>query len=146
MAGRPKKPQKLHVLHGTNRADRDSKRAGELQLESGDIGQPPDWISPEARAEWVYLMGTEWATILAPADRSTFLRYCILFGRNERAERGLLRWDGGLEHPEAFEKMGSQEPALLHQLAIQLGLTPAARSKVQAPKAEKPKNKWAELG
>lgn len=141
---RPSKPLTLHILHGTGRKGRISKRENELHLAPGSIGECPKWVSPESKEEWRRLLKTEWSKVLSPAYRSTFLRYCILHGRHIRAERGLKRWLDGKESAEAIEKMGSQEPAQLHSLAMQLGLTPASQSKVIMPPTQKPKSKWDE--
>ena len=148
MVGRPQKPLALHAIDGTLRKDRHAKRGQELTLAPGSIGECPDWVSPEAKEEWNRLLGTEWAKILAPSHRTVFLRYCILWGREQRTERQLPRWCDGYPHPDPsiVETMGSQEPNLLHQLMQQLGLTPLSQTRLVVPKSDSPKNKWTELG
>lgn len=143
--GRTRKPTDLHILHGTARKARMAAREGELKLTPGDVGECPDWLSPEAKAEWHRLLDTEWARILSPAHHSAFLRYCVLQGRLIRSERGLKMWCDGFEHPENPEAMKMQELGFLHQFAMQLGLTPASQSKVQGKPKEQPKSGWAKF-
>src|SRR5665213_4222475 len=77
LMGRPLKPQKLHVLHGTNRKDRDTKREGELMLAAGDVGECPAWFRPVSREEWARITGDQqYRQILAPAHRGLLIEYC----------------------------------------------------------------------
>ncbi len=144
MPGRPPKPLALHILHGTGRKSRLAKRSTEFFLKAGSIGSCPNWVSPEAKQEWRRLVKSDWGRILTPADRSGFLQYCILHGRQIRAERGMKQWLDGKESEEAIERMGSQEPNLIHSLRMQLCLYPVARVKGPATPQEQPKSKWDE--
>lgn len=128
MAGRPPKPSKLHVLHGT-RPDR--KRENELEIESGPIGDPPNCVAvvPEAMAEWQLVTSDLiYSQILAPVFRSVLIEYCLL-------------------HAEMISgEIKSGDRKQLNSLRMQLGLTPASQSKVRVPSKEKAKSKWDKLG
>ncbi len=130
MAGRPPKPSKLHVLHGT-RPDR--KRENELYIPTAPIGEPPDYIArnPESLAEWERLTGDPiYSQVLAPIFRGTLIEYCVLYARMVEDARG-------------GEQLMTSDRKQLGSLRMQLGITPASQSKVRGPKVEKPASKWA---
>ena len=118
---RPKKPQALHILHGTNRPDRDAARVGELVVPPGDIGDCPEWFEDDARDEWLRLVtDPHYSKVLASVHRGALLEYCVLYARMVQDAMG-------------SGDMNSSQRQTLNSLRMQLGLTPASQSKVAAP-------------
>lgn len=148
--GRPAKPLAIHRLQGTARMDRHANRIGELEV-SGAIGKPPKWLPKEARAEWKRLAEhPQYGKALTELDRDGFMEYCWLHARlvDEIQGRCVIRQKDApaivQEGTEGLEPLTSSDSQRLHSLRMQLGLTPASRSKVRLP--EKPaKNKFDHL-
>ncbi len=127
--GRPRKPTKLHVLQGTKNATRHKDRAAEPIITTG-IGGAPDWLGAESRAKWAELAGDpEYGQVLNASHRETLLHYCILYGR--------LVDDG-----KGIEAMKASDRQTFHSLAMQLGRTPAAQSKVGVPQKAPEQSPW----
>lgn len=96
----------------------------------------PSWLSPEARAEWrrVAPILVE-RKILTAGDLGTLESYCTATGTVREME-GLMRTEGRFvrtatgepkRHPANMMQKDAQ--ILARQLAIELGLTPVARSR-----------------
>ncbi|WP_316227880.1 MULTISPECIES: phage terminase small subunit P27 family [unclassified Bradyrhizobium] len=87
--------------------------------------RPPSWLSKHAKAEWRRVM-PELAKrrILTPADLGSLESYCIAIGRVRELEK-LLR--AGID-PKLF-RMQDKAMVTARQLAAELGLTPASRSR-----------------
>jgi phage terminase small subunit len=134
MPGRPKKPLLLHNLHGTARKSRMEKRAGEMQLESA-TPDPPEWLLPEARAEWDRLIAnSKYKLALATVDRAMMAAYCQLWAKFVDAEL-------------SGKEFGGRQLMSLIQIAAKLGLNPQDRTKIKtAAPPEKADNPWAALG
>jgi len=143
LMGRPLKPQKLHVLHGTNRKDRDTKREGELMLAAGDVGECPAWFRPVSREEWARITGDQqYRQILAPAHRGLLIEYCTLHARMIRDSMG--KREKTAKPGVTRSPLSTSERQMLNSLRMQLGITPASQGKVKGPKVEAPKSKWDE--
>jgi hypothetical protein len=120
--GRPRKPLKLHVLEGTGRKQRLEARAGELQLAPGNVGEPPEWFTPEALAVWQWWTSDpEYSALVARVHRDALVHYCHLQGAFERGCKGLN--DG----------ISASDQQTLNSLRMQFGGSPASQSKVKAP-------------
>lgn len=126
--GKPRKPTKLHVIHGTLRTTRHGDRTAEPI--TGAMGAAPEWFGAIARAEWDRIMGNEVCRQMVQfSDRADFEHYCVLY------ERFVL---------DAKEErhMGASERQTFHSLCMQLGFTPAARSKVAMPQKPINESPW----
>jgi phage terminase small subunit len=131
--GRPRKPIGLHVLDGTARKGRMEKRKDELKLPSRPIGPPPEYLTPAALEEWKLLTeDPDYSQILSCVHRGALIQLCVLHGRMVEDARG--------------EPMTASQMQTLNSLRMQFGITPASQSKVKAPKADKPANKWSDVG
>ena len=116
MAGRPRKPTALHVLHGTRtRVD----RSGEPS-DIGDLGGPPAHLTYEAAAAWREIAASLAPGVASRADRFVVEIVAVLIAR--------LRTPEGLKPADL---------ACLHRGLASLGMTPTARSKVAPPVREK---------
>lgn len=147
--GRPRKPTHLKLLEGTFRKDRAPKR--EPKAPKGHP-TPPSYLGRVAKAEWrriIPLLAE--MQILSKADRSVIAAYCQAWQRLQEFERAID------EHGPTFvtEKgyvcqrpevaMAHKQATLVRQLAAELGLTPAARSRIEVPEKEPPKDQTEEL-
>lgn len=149
MAGRPRKSRAFHVIDGTLR-NHDMKKQGresEAQLPAGEIGECPNWFSPEARATWEHIRNDpDYRQFLATADIELVKVYCVLIGKWERAERGMMAWVNGHEHKEKKESFAGHELYALRAARTDLGRSPVARTRVNAPKKEEnSNNRWLRL-
>lgn len=132
---RPTKPQALHILEGTNRKAADEKRANDLVLPAGAVGDPPEWLLGEGLAEWSRLTQDEhYKVVLSPVHRGALIEYCVLFGRM-------------IEDAKGGDKMNSSQRQTFHSLRMQLGITPASQSKVKMDRPKAPsESRFARIG
>jgi phage terminase small subunit len=129
MAGRPRKPTKLHVLHGTSNTTRHKNRAAEPVITSG-IGAPPDYLTGHAAAKWNEIASdAEYGQVLNASHRETLGHYCLLHQRF-------------VEDATGERAMTASERQTYHSLAMQLGRTPAAQSKVGVPQKAPEQSPW----
>jgi len=137
LAGRPKKPTQLKILHGNP-----GKRPLPQNEPHPEIGIPtrPEWLSTEAKREWNRVV-PELARLglLAKIDRALISAYCESWAMYVHAIK-TIQEDGTTfvtdkgyiaQRPEVgiakamLEKMG--------QLSAKFGFTPSDRSKMAAP-------------
>jgi phage terminase small subunit len=138
--GRNPKPAALHYLHGTARPGRMSKRGKEPQAKAG-LPEPPDWLLPEAKAQWARVVEALGATgIYTAADSAALTIFCQGWARYKQAETA----DPYVPLPASFL-------SALSAAGSKLGLDPAARTKLgtQAqpaePESEDPNDPWVTL-
>ena len=133
MPGRPRKPTNLHVLHGTGRPARMAERVGEVDCSAYPVGACPSYIGKAGKAEWLRLSEHPvYSKLLTAIDRAALEHYCILYDRMVIDAKG-------------ERTMTASERQCFHSLAMQMGMTPASRSKVSMPAAEKKANPWDAL-
>lgn len=152
--GRPAKPLLAHRAQNTLRMDRHASRLGELEI-TDSIGAPPSYLPKDGKKEWKRLAEhPQYGRALTSLDRDGFAEYCWLHARlvAEMAGKAIIKVreggsvkifkpEGATENLEALSASDSQR---LHSLRMQLGLTPASRSKINLP--TKPvENKWHKL-
>lgn len=132
--GRRPKPTALKLVDGNP-----GKRPLNHREPKPKIGTtPPNWISKEAKTEWrrLYKHLAE-IGLLTKADRQVFTSYCIASGRMARAERKIeeqgevVETSNGNEIQNTWLGIYNRADAAMADRAKELGLTPAARSKVQ---------------
>ena len=79
-----KTPVWLHQIRGSYRPNRHAKREGELWLSTGQIGQPPSFVTrdPTALSIWEQLTrDSEYRRLLSPLFNSLLAEYCALSSR-----------------------------------------------------------------
>lgn len=131
MPGRPPTPFEIHKGRGTDRARVKQREENKLRLEPGNIGEAPQWFNDFQRAEWDRVTTHhELRMVLSAADRPVLEHHCILYER--------MVQDVKNERP-----MTASERQCFHSIQMQLGWTPASRSKVVAPEAPKKDSQWA---
>jgi P27 family predicted phage terminase small subunit len=126
-------------LRGSWRADRNDS---EPQARPGRPGCPK-WLDVEAKRVWRRVVPElEFMGVLAKVDRQALARYCQLWSRWKRAEEFLQKY--GDTYPLKDEKgtvrcfmpwpqiaIASKLAAALGRLEQELGLTPAARTRIR---------------
>ena len=137
MAGRKKLPTNLHVLKGTDRADR--RNPNEPKPEN-KIPSPPDILKGGALEEWKRItVELDRLGLITEIDRTALSMYCQAYGRWIRFEK-ILEQTG-----EINEETGQTSPAMwvvnksieqCHKLLTEFGMTPSSRSKVSSSKKD----------
>ena len=98
-------------------------------------GRPtcPDWLGPEAKAEWRrQVQALEAAGVLALVDRALLAAYCDAWGEfRELVER--LDLDRDAWRTRSQKNLAAER---LLKLAAQFGFAPAARARIKAPGTE----------
>ncbi len=143
------KPTALKKLQGNP----GKRKLNESEPQFTGIPTPPDFLGPEALAEWNRL-GPELAHLglLKNADRAAFAAYCEAYGDFQKYTREIkdtgetFTTDKGYVGIHPFVALRNKALEKLRQYAAEFGLTPAARSKVTVPETdENPEEKKAEL-
>lgn len=132
MAGRPPIPLELHKARGTDRTRVHNREKGCLQIDASSVGRCPAWLPREAKAEWKRITGhAEYGRVLSVLDRGALLDYCSLHAQMEAHHRDPVN-----------NALSASDGQRLQSLRMQLGLTPASRSKVKAPTAKPKGDEW----
>lgn len=127
-----KKPIEDHILNSTYRRDRHAKPR--LRLQPGSVGDPPVWLSAQAKREWRRLATHPViGTLLTDGDRDILAEYLLL------RDKLIASANGG------DVKLTSTERQALNSLRQQLGLSPGSRQRLDAPPPPPPESPWAEL-
>jgi len=117
-----RKPDNVHLLSGTHRKDRHGDPREKPKVAGSITATPPEWLPEAAKVEWkrvVKLMAE--SGVLTSADTSTLCQYCMLFSELQTDQE---------EFPAARHTQ-------LRLCAVELGLTPSARSRIIAPSSGK---------
>lgn len=137
MRGRKPKPTALRRLEGNP-----GKRAWNHDEPVLPEGLPdcPDHLSEPARGEWERLAGVlHEAGLLTLADRAALAAYCQCWGRWVEAEEKLrelpamVRAPSGYVQQNPWMSVANKQLELMGRYMAELGLTPAARSRVAVP-------------
>lgn len=139
--GPPAKPTETKVLEGTFRKDRAKKHEPKPELATPSC---PNWLNTEAKREWRRIVPLlESLNLLTKVDRSALAGYCQAYSRWREAERILD--DEGLTmeyetkagdviyqaRPEVA--IAQQSAKLMKSFLAEFGLTPASRTRINAP-------------
>lgn len=147
--GRPRKPTHLKLLEGTFRKDRAPKR--EPKAPRGRPS-PPAYLGRVAKATWRRVIrDLESMRILSAVDRDIIAAYCQAVQRYQEFERAITEHgitfvtEKGYVAQRPEVAMAHKQAQLVKQLAGELGLTPAARSRIDVPEKEPPKDQTEEM-
>lgn len=160
MAGRKRKPKKLHMLHGTLRGDRHNLDEPEPEP---NIPDPPPHLKGYALEEWerivpeLYELG-----LLSNIDRAALAAYCQAYRQHVEAVEAMEQKGSGRKRAKPLTVITRttngnviQSPLvgiantalfLMHKYLTEFGLTPVARTRAKAKKPEKPKSQWEKFG
>lgn len=144
MRGRKPKPTALRLVEG-NLSRRPFNR-NEPKPPTA-MSTCPSHLSPTAKAEWKRLARTLNETgLLTGIDRAALATYCQAYGRWVEAERKLsetpplLKTPAGYVQASPWIAIANKQIELMTRLMAELGLSPAARSRlsVHLPNGPKP--------
>lgn len=144
--GRNRKSDRAKVLTGTFRPDRANPAEPEPR-QTKKVPSPPAYLEPEAKVEWRRLARELHRTgILTIADRSSFAAYCQAWADYRRAlaiiraEGRILTTEKGYRYVHPAVGLASTAREAMRKFALEFGLTPASRPRVQGVKPERVKS------
>ena len=145
MRGRKPKPTALKLLEGNP-----GKRPinGREPKPPKSLPTCPAHLSPTAKAEWKRLARTlNDMGVLTRVDRAVMAAYCQAWGRWVEAEKKLaetppiLRTPAGYVQQSPWLSIANKQLELMAKFMAELGLTPAARSRL-AIVVDRPPPPW----
>lgn len=134
-AGRPRKPTKLHILHGN--PGRRPLPQNEPEPVAG-IPDPPSHVLGEALVEW-HRITAELITLglLSKCDRAALSGYCVAWGRWVEAEEHMRLEAMVFKAPSGYPVLSpwwSVANKAMEQMArflTEFGLSPASRTRIK---------------
>jgi len=136
MRGRKPKPTRLKLIEGNP-----GKRPLNLREPHAQPKAPtcPAHLSPTAKAEWKRLCSELfYLGILTAGDRAAMAAYCQSYGRWVEAEKRLAETPTLIKLPSGYIQqspwltIANKQLELMHRYMSELGLTPTARTRVEA--------------
>lgn len=135
-SGRKRKPAELRVLEGSFRKD----RHGGVPAVSGGFPAAPDCLSEAERALWAAFPRPAW---IGNTDAIAVHAAVSLYANVRQLQRARLEYSGDGLPLGLIAEEAKQWGRLMSVLGT-LGLTPADRTKMQAPRADdNTDDKWA---
>jgi P27 family predicted phage terminase small subunit len=132
MRGRKPKPRKLKLLTDNT----DKRLISNAPVPSGEVPNPPDWLSEVAKEEW-QRVAPELTNrgLLTPLDTGTLATYCETYSlwrgaQSTIAKEGATYESGDLVKKNPATGIAQQAVRDLAMLARELGLVPTARQRL----------------
>lgn len=118
MAGRRPTPTRLKVINGTAQPSRINKK--EPKIKAAAIPNCPAWMNAEGKKEWrrIAKVLTE-SGIVTQLDYVVLATFCQMWGRYVEAEK-------------AGQEVNVSHITQMRLLAVEMGMSPSSRSKVEA--------------
>lgn len=145
ITGRKPKPTALKLLKGNPGGRKLNPHEAKPKLAQPT---PPDFLNDHAKGEWHRIVGTLFCNGLMTAlDRSVLAAYCQSYGRWVQAERALARMadeqadsgqaltivtHNGTSMQNPLIGIANKAKADMVRYALEFGMTPSARSRVNA--------------
>jgi P27 family predicted phage terminase small subunit len=138
------KPSELKILEGTYRPDRAAKNEPKPKAPN-EMPNPPTYFDAVARNEWIRI-GPELMKLglLTVADMAAFVTYCLSYSRLVAATKSLKK--AKTMFHEYTNKAGAtnfvarpeiiviqKESMVIKAFCAEFGMTPAARTRMEAP-------------
>jgi P27 family predicted phage terminase small subunit len=149
MRGRKKIPTEIKELRGTARADR--KTPAQMKPDPfQNIPMPPEHLGEIAQAEWINIVSNyAKLNMLSSLDASMIASYCTLIEQYIEANTELkaqskivqvFNADGSVKGTTAnpLIKIANEALDRALKIAVELGLTPASRTKISVSIINKP--------
>lgn len=134
MRGRIPKPTAVKIIEGNPGKRRIN---GSEPKPPSSLPDCPDYLAPEAKAEWARLAGVlNQIGLLTQVDRTLMAAYCQTYARWVEAERKLaetpliLRTPAGYIQQSPWLSISNKQLELMAKYMTELGLTPASRSRL----------------
>jgi len=139
MAGRPRKPSALRLVHGTR-----DKHKNKNEPKPDGVATPPKWLSKAALKVWNEL-ATELEAIglLTSIDAPAFAVYCESYVELVQAENELIKGGrtqttkDGFVRKSPWLSVRDEAHKRMMQIGGQFGFSPSSRTKIEV----KPKGK-----
>lgn len=148
--GRKPTPTSLKLVKGNPGRRPLNEKEAQVRLSQPS---PPPFLSDDAKVEWGRVVGTLYnAGLMTELDRAVLAAYCQAYGRWAQAERALaamaekdpinyalmIKTKSGNAIQNPLVGSANKAQADMVRYAAEFGMTPAARSRVQAgPNGEK---------
>jgi len=143
MRGPRRQPTALRAIRG-NPGKRHDRRVDPAPGPLDDLSTPAELVDPVSRREWDRIVpGLVACGMATTADRAALIGYCHKWAQWLALEAAAVKAPAG--KATGALNLAFKAYALLLRSLCELGLTPAARSKVSAVPAQPPASKWAGL-
>jgi len=154
--GRPPKPTKLKILHGEKNKDRINREEPQPRL---GIPSCPSHLNTPARAEWKRIVPElDRCGLLTHADRSVLAAYCQAYGEWVEVARMIKKDRMEMRKAETPDDATTRMKNILglvrlqrdlmssvEKMGTQMGLSPAARTKISLPEVGEQGSKFEQL-
>ena len=150
--GRKPKPTAMHDLHGTGQTTRHRARQNEPVAE-GDLSVPPDHLTADQKADWIYAVTHAPAGVLAACDQAAMEVFIVARDHHRIANKAQQQLDvgnalplltrtsevigkdgkvagGGNIIPSPYLGIMSSAGQRMLRAAAELGFTPASRPRL----------------
>jgi phage terminase small subunit len=134
--GRRPHPIELRELHG-NPTDRPIPKG--VPEPTGYLSEPPDWMTPDQRLSWVYVMQNAPPTLLKRIDRGVLATWCVAESMHRdavmaQAATGQLLVRGAAPGSMPFQSpyiaIINRQALIMMRAADHLGFSPASRPRI----------------
>ena len=111
----------------------------------GVISDPPPWFTDEQRAEWAKVLADAPPGLLKPLDSGVLIIFCVAKAMHAEASQKIQQYgavvkktvNGQTVHgPSPYVRILEKAAMQMQRAAVEMGLTPSARSRVSVPPAE----------
>jgi P27 family predicted phage terminase small subunit len=150
--GRKPLPTEVKRTRGTLQKCRTLENEMKVQSITGELPQPPEWMTDDGKAEWMTVTAELKASgVLAQADLSIVAMYCNEIATYIECQRQMQKAgtrvmvikdeNGKLKYAQQvpYQKIANDCVEKALKLASEFGLTPSARTRIGAIKP--PENK-----
>ena len=137
MAGRRPKPTAIHALNGNPSRLNLAERTKNEPQPAPIAPACPDFLNADGKKEWARAIALlEPIGLATGADMAALAIYCQIYGRWAEASRMLLKHGSIMKAPNGTLKQSPYLPIAvkceeqMRPYLVELGLTPASRSKI----------------
>jgi P27 family predicted phage terminase small subunit len=134
MRGRKPTPTELKLRRGN--PSRRPVNLHEPKHPTIDPAVPDELMHPKARAEWERIISTLSTGHITTPDRAVLIAYCMKWAQWQTyeaelaADKPIILAPSGYPVPNPLVGMANQAYQLMFRAAVELGLTPSARTRV----------------
>ena len=149
MRGRKPVPRYLNVIRGNPGKRALNKRE---PLPTGDLVDPPDWMSDIQKQGWNYAIENAPRGLLKKLDRSVLVAWVVSEDLHRRASEMVERYGiltkaphTGLPIQSPYLPVVNKQAQIMLKAAEQLGFTPASRPRIQVADDVAEHSPWDDL-
>jgi P27 family predicted phage terminase small subunit len=137
MRGDKPKPTALKILRMT--AKKAEKLIGKITPTPGPLVEPPDWLTADQKADWVYAIENAPRDVLRRIDKAVLAGFIVAQDTHRKAVVALQQSQLLVKTPKQALPMQNpylpivnRQMVLLMRAASELGFTPCARARIDA--------------